>query len=383
MLSYKLATLALTLVLAGCVSTTPVDPAAQADAAAGLHTAMDRPSTPTVVNDPPKAPLSNQTKPSTSSASSARLVRPADKPGNERMALSPLSVNRAASTGRLENPQITELSGLAASLNTPGVLFAINDSGRKPTLFAMSETGAHLYQWPVFAKNRDWEDMTSLRINGQAYLVLADTGDNLQRRKTSTLHFLAEPSLAAQERARGALAESTAALTPVMSIDFVYEDGARNVEAVAAYQNSLFLISKEAVTEQGPAASRVYELPLPSSQPDKPLRARLIATVPITTPSLEARLAASLAGVDLNHPTALDIDASGRVAWLLTYRNVLKITREAHQSWADAFAQPGQQVLSHKLAQAEALAIASGRAVFFGSEGQFSPVWALPIKAPL
>lgn len=295
-----------------------------------------------------------------------------------KLNVNPLTITRTRMVGKLQNKQLSEISGLAAANRYPGLLYAINDSGNQPALYAISETGQLVEQWHINARNRDWEDMTRIRLANKTYLVVGDTGDNLRVHKFASLHFFTEPAVPAE----------TNSLDPAFSIRFRYEDGPRNVEAFAAIDNSIYLLSKEPVGVSGPAPSGIYQLELPesihqSSIEEEPLIATRIGSMPPRTGGLEARLAAALAGVDLSHPTALAFDATRNSAYVLTYREVLHVQRTAGQTWADAFAQPARRLLWHKLAQAEALTLAEGRAIWFTSEKAGAPIWAIPLEAPL
>ena len=91
--------------------------------------------------------------------------------------------------GELANPQIQEASGLAPSRLNSEILWTINDSGDDPILYAVSTTGADLGTIKVAgARNRDWEDLASFRLNDTAYLLIADIGDN--RRKPPLFKLL-------------------------------------------------------------------------------------------------------------------------------------------------------------------------------------------------
>lgn len=289
------------------------------------------------------------------------------------------AITQTRRTGKLQHRSLTEVSGMSASLTTPGVLFALNDSGNSASVYAFSEQGTHLGEWSINAKNRDWEDMSSIRLAGQAYLIIGDTGDNLKRHRTSTFYFIKEPTLDQS---------NDSALTPTVTVTFTFEDGPRNVEAFAAAKDSIFMISKEPVTMGGPAASHLYQLNLPAqfnNQPwvnKEPLVAKKVANLPLPRTNLESKLAAVMAGVDLNHTTSLDIDVTSNTAYLLTYRHVIRIKRQNNQTWADTFSMPGKRIYSHNLEQAEALAVTANRAIWITSEKSPAPLWAIPISPP-
>lgn len=60
------------------------------------------------------------------------------------------------------------------------LIWMINDSGNKPTLFGLNEEGKIIKEIYVKAKNHDWEDLTSDE-NGNIYI--GDFGNNLNKRK--------------------------------------------------------------------------------------------------------------------------------------------------------------------------------------------------------
>ncbi|MGQ7845341.1 hypothetical protein ACUNV4_12740 [Granulosicoccus sp. 3-233] len=285
----------------------------------------------------------------------------------------PLLIEKAGQTGQIENPALDEISGLAVSRQVPGVLFAVNDSGNAAELYAMSETGADLAHWKVNARNRDWEDMATLHLDGRDYLVLADTGDNRQTRQQSALYLIEEPSLDTP---------ATTVLEPVRTLRFHYEDGPRNVEAMAISDNIVYLISKEPIGPSGARASRLYTLTLPGAATDELLVAQFAGELPLQPANLEARLAAAVAGVDLNHPTSLDFDEAGNTAYLLTYRHVIRIRRRTGESWVDALTSRAERFHSHTLWQAEALAASPDQTIWLTSENAAAPLWALPARPP-
>ena len=303
-------------------------------------------------------------------ASSGELTAQSSQTTN---APAPLSIESARRTGTVESQILDEISGLAISRKTPGVLFALNDGGNTTQLHALSETGATLGQWTVKARNRDWEDMGSLKMNGKDYLVIGDTGDNDRVRAESTLYLVEEPSLDTP---------STTILIPAETLRFRYEDGPRNVEAFAFNGTTLYLISKEPIGPDGPTPSRLYELQIPEHIDSTVLVARHTGNLPLAPTNLESRLAAAVAGVDLNHPTALDFDTASNTAYVLTYRHVIRIVKGERQSWAQAFSQPSERIYAHDLKQAEALTVMPGKSVWFTSEYLAAPIWVLPILAP-
>src|SRR6478735_5591600 len=60
--------------------------------------------------------------------------------------------------GTISDPAIPESSGIVASRKHEGVYWTQNDSGNPPALFAITREGELIREYPVGAKNVDWED---------------------------------------------------------------------------------------------------------------------------------------------------------------------------------------------------------------------------------
>lgn len=330
--------------------------------------------TPPVIDNRTAAIVAQEPTPVKLSTTARKQDRQSAVPDNAKLSIplpEPVIVSKVSRTGRLENSRLNEVSGISASRNSPGVLYAINDSGDSATLYALSEKGKHIAQWSIGARNRDWEDLDVVELNSQNYILIGDTGDNLRINEKSTFYLVAEPIPNQM---------GSDLLSPYMTIDFRYEDGPRNVEAFAVYGRTIYLISKEPLGANGPSASRLYALEIPQAQPIETLIATYLTELPIPRISLESKLAASFAGVDLDHITAMDISSSGRFAYLLTYREVHRIERGDTQAWSKAFQHRGRPVHTHNLGQAEALTIAPGRSIFITSEKPGAPLWSIPLQ---
>ncbi len=277
------------------------------------------------------------------------LILPAFAPGAEIEVL-----------GQIESRNLSETSGIAVSGATPGVIWAINDSGNGPFLRAMSTTGSDLgFVRLQQARNIDWEDLAAFSLDGEHYLLVADTGDNNTARKVSWLYIVAEPRPGEDGRFSGDVAL-------VSRLPFRYEDGSHDCEAIAVdvEGDRILLITKR----ETPAA--VYELPLTLiAMPRRPLEARRIASaVGLPRPSMAEMLESPLLGPWRHQPTAADLSPDGRTLALLTYRNVYLYTREGSERWSESLARTPRQLPLPRLAQFEAVAF-SGEHLVVVAEG--------------
>jgi hypothetical protein len=228
--------------------------------------------------------------------------------------------------GHLAHQDLTEASGLAISTRDPQVLFAINDSGNQPRLFALDPTGQDLGTWLVAGvDNIDWEDLASFELQGKHYLLIADTGDNLRWRSTVVLYVVETPDLTA----------SLQAMIPVAwQIEFQFEHGPRDIEAVAVdvAGRQVLLVSKRTVPAE------VYRLPLrpalekQSTKQSTKQMAQQIGVINLPRPTSEDLRQDPVFGQYRSQPTAMDI--SGNRLVILTYKDAWLINRQLGQDWA-------------------------------------------------
>lgn len=137
-------------------------------------------------------------------------------------------------------PGLVEASGLVAATRTPDLLFALNDSGNPPELFAFSALdGAAAGRWTVAgATNRDWEELARgpcPDAPAESCLYVADVGDNAAARETVTVYVIAEP------------VPGTPEPLPVRSeFSFAWEGGPLDVEALVVHpqDGSVWAIGK-------------------------------------------------------------------------------------------------------------------------------------------
>lgn len=135
--------------------------------------------------------------------------------------------------------ELPELSGLAASRRHPGVLWAHNDSGQAPVLYALGEDGAVRARLTLTGvEARDLEDVAVGPCAPRAEetcVWLADTGDNLRRRERVQLLRVREPERLEPD------ARLAAEALPLR-----YPDGAHDAEALVVFPGTgeLGLVTK-------------------------------------------------------------------------------------------------------------------------------------------
>ena len=255
----------------------------------------------------------------------------------------------------IKSPSLKEASGLAVSSRNPDFLWLINDSGAPPLLHLCDVKGNERGVVSVKgARNVDWEDIASFSMNGENFLLIADTGDNVSKRDGCTLYLIEEPTLPAPG------SNLTMETTPRLTISFTYEDGPRDCESVAVdvCSQEILLLSKRTT----PPA--LYQLPLPLRGNDPTLMARKICSMEVNAPPSASPVSFG------NQPTGMALTPEGTMAAVVTYYGVFLFPKAKQESWKDAFSRKPQILAPHQLPQAEAIGLAKdGKTIFVTSEG--------------
>ncbi len=261
--------------------------------------------------------------------------------------------------GRLEHSRITESSGIAMSRANPGLMWTHNDSGHPPELFLIGPEGEDRGVFRLEnARNRDWEDIASIELDGRNLLLVGDVGDNARRYDTYTIYVVEEPRIESDEAEGGSL-------TPEMAIEFTFEDGSRDCESLGfdPLTRTIYMIDKPRLRRAGQGEQRrpnLYRLPLPEQEPDEPLEARIVGTLPRIL------------------PTAMDISPDGQRMIVLTYGDAFEYHRRGDESWAEAVKRKPYRVSMPLRRQGEAMCYdLDGRALYSTTEGRRSPLWRL------
>lgn len=267
----------------------------------------------------------------------------------------------AVRTGTVGPEALSELSGIDGS-DRGEVLWAVNDSGNPPTLFALAHDGSSWGQILIEgATNRDWEDLAWFALDGRGYLLVADVGDNTGMQGTYRLYVIPEPSVSASK------------VKVAWTVTFRYPDGARDCEAVAVdtTEERIVLLSKR---DEPPV---LYDLPLrPADGEQTARRLGEIRTLP--APTEADRVQDPKYGGYRSWPTALDITSDGRTMMVQTYKDAYLYTREPGEPWAEAVARPPRVVDTPQMAQTEAACLVGNR-LFVTTEQHPAPLYRVDL----
>ncbi|MDZ7372088.1 MAG: hypothetical protein ONB12_13085 [candidate division KSB1 bacterium] len=248
-------------------------------------------------------------------------------------------------SGEIVDRRIEEISGIAASLRSPGRYWVINDSGNEAKLHLIDLHGNLFHSVVVQgAVNIDWEDLAGFQENGRPRLLIADTGANAVERSYLSLYLLDEPP------------ESADSAVVDQRIDFVFADGVLDCEAAAVdvKAGKIILITKRIVP---PICA---ELPLHPSFSGI-LTAESVAEITTVRQPTPEEIEHPL---DRHHAqvTAIDLSTDRSLLAILTYRRLYIYRVSAGEPWQVGLGREPEIIEFPALKQAEALCFAPGAA---------------------
>jgi hypothetical protein len=268
----------------------------------------------------------------------------------------------------LEEKNVDESSGVAASRRNPGLFWTHNDSGDGPLLYAFDRQGRRRGVWRVAgAKADDWEDVAAGPgpQKGLSYLYVGDVGDNNRDRKQVVVYRVAEPAVTADTVVNNSVEPYETG--PAEAIRLKYPDGRHDAEALAVHPatGDLYLITK---TRNPAAAAGVYKLAAPYS----------VESVNTLQKIGEVRVPSLFPGMI----TGADISPDGTRVVLCDYFNAFELV-SAGGALDEVWKQKPAVVRLGPRPQGEAVCYAlDGRSILATSEGSPSAVIEAPRVSP-
>lgn len=273
--------------------------------------------------------------------------------------------------GRLQEKDIDEASGMAASVRSDELLWIVNDSGDKARLYAIDLEGRQRGRIKLDGvSNRDWEDLASFVLDGKPYLLVADIGDNESKHDHVSLYAVPEPDLADDDKHT---------LEPEWIVRFRYPEGARDAEAIAvdSVGNRVIVLSKRDL----PAT--IYEVPLRPVD-DSVVEAKKLGSLRSLPQPKEEDVRFAPMSRDWHwQPTAMDIARNDRVLIVMTYGAIYLYDRKPDSDWPDRLTRPPLAFSLKNIRNAEAAALsANGESIFVTVEQKHAPLLRIDIGPP-
>src|SRR5687768_3191249 len=141
----------------------------------------------------------------------------------------------------IKDKKIGEASGIAASINNPGLLWTHNDSGNDANIFLIDDKLNLRLECKLGGiDNRDWEDIAvgPGPEPGKNYVYVGDIGDNLGRYEYKVIYRFEEPIFKE--------GTSEVVINPIDKIVFSLPDERKDAETllIDPLTKDLFVISK-------------------------------------------------------------------------------------------------------------------------------------------
>ncbi len=294
--------------------------------------------------------------------------------------------------GKISNDKLDEISGLAASVDHPGVFWGHNDSGeKKARLYAINEKARHIATFKLKGVAPiDWEDIAvgpcaaSGAMAKLSCIYVGDIGDNSNKRDYVMVHRVAEPASLPTAPAGDAPRRERFRKndTETFTIRYPKAPGLRgkdqkreehpDVEAMVVLPDTRVVL----ISKRGDGTGRVFRATL--SGPDVTAEA---------LGALDFRDKTVKSGVSLR-ATAADLSKDGR--WLLV-RSYFRIFRfdvdgVLTAKPADAAAKlpiaPRETLLGGLDLQGESIAWGHKNDFWHTSEGKHAPLWHIRCAKP-
>jgi hypothetical protein len=269
---------------------------------------------------------------------------------------------------RLADPRISEASGIAPGIASPGVFYVQNDSGDTHRFFALDRrSGAtEAIVTVAGAHNVDWEDIAVARdAAGTPSVWLADIGDNDAARAEIRVYRVPEPRIDPADRVRTIRRHAGAVWR------LRYPGAPIDAESLAVAPGGVaYVLTKSA------GLAVVYRLP------SRPAAGRVqvlhrVASVPLAptgTPNPFGVPGQVVA-------TSAAFSADGSLFALRTYSDAY-IWRVGPSGLRAALRSAPTRVALPRQRQGEGIAV-TGRGLVVDSEGRGSAVYAVPLPSAL
>ena len=266
--------------------------------------------------------------------------------------------------GTVENAELLEISGIAASRAQPGVFYVHNDSGDVARFFALTEGGQTLGEYALPAATAiDWEDVAiGPGPGGIQHLFLGDIGDNAARVGSGTpraevyVYRVPEPVVS--------LAQSPVQQTVSFErLTLIYPDAPHDAETLMVDPLASELVI---VTKENDGNSAIFRAPADAAT-DTPITLEPLGNVQLGTAQTPGNTLA----------TSGDIAPSGNAIVIRTYNSVLLWARPAGIGVGEVLAVPPHVLTPPAELQGEAIAFAAdGLGWYTVAEGSAATIFS-------
>lgn len=216
----------------------------------------------------------------------------------------------------MDEGQLPEASGLVVSQTIPDTYYQVNDSGDGAFIYASNAKTKKTSRIKINSFSpTDVEDLAYASCGKSKCLLVADIGDNKEKRKTIAIAVLDEGNQIRDQ------------LTPTHVVTASYPDGPHNAESLAVHPNGdIFIVTKEKTKKDQPMSARIYRLK------NKSWSVKSEATLPLEFVA-DLKIPASLFGKKASGRkiTSMDIHPDGKKFILLSYEAAIEFDKDLSQ----------------------------------------------------
>lgn len=200
---------------------------------------------------------------------------------------SPSVLSNVVTVAVRSRPELVENSAAVMSVQYPGVLYTVNDSGNEPLLFALDTAGFDRGVWRIArASDIDWEAASigpCANDSRPRCIYIGDVGDNRNTHVSRVVYRVMEPAPKDSS--------FTGSLEPD-SLAYTYPDSRHDVEAMFVAPNGdIFLITKRGLRSRFGALrpALLFRLPSRAWSEGRRIVAELVDSLPIVPGSAPLR----------------------------------------------------------------------------------------------
>ncbi len=253
---------------------------------------------------------------------------------------------------------IAEASGMAISRENPDHIWIHNDSGDSARLFLVNRRGETIAVVSLAdVQPRDWEDMCSFSVDGENWLLIADTGDNGRARTASTnpctLLLFKEPKIDLPSTTKKSKVQKLNT-RPTTTLQMSYPDGPADCESVAvdSARREIFVVSKA-----DPLSCKLFRTKL-SLEPGR----QQVALEEVSSPGVP-------------FATAMDISPDGNQLLICSMFMGAVLRRDNNGGWQNASIET-LRLPARRQGETACFDVDPSFALF-GSEGIRQPIWRM------
>lgn len=262
----------------------------------------------------------------------------------------------------VEDVQISEASGIAASRHQKDAIWLHNDSGDSARLFLVGLDGKTRAVVTLNVERPiDWEDMCSFEVDGEKWLLIGDTGDNQRIRSKSErsceLLLIREPEIKT-----GDGSPAFAKVDVVSRIAFQFPEGPEDCESLAVDTEAKEILL---LTKCAPQKCQLFRLPLSTRKGQQKLIAEPVASLAVP------------------FATSMDVSADNQSLVIVNMFSGALIRRGKDETWTAACQKPITVLTLPAQPQCETVCFeSSGASVLVNSERIQQPLWRIMLPEP-